>query len=107
MLPKQTQLTNQTLAIQVATPTLSWVRRPPTRCSPSCGNCTLNNVALSVFPSVRDRAASGGDGIRLGLIARVKAVPVTATVVERIKPEGVRSRRYQMAGFDKARVSES
>ena len=40
-------------------------------------------------------------------MSSVMAVPDMATAVERKKPGGVRSRRYQMAGFARARVRDS
>ena len=41
------------------------------------------------------------------MISSVIAVPEMATAVERKKPGGVRSRRYQMAGLARARVRDS
>jgi len=45
--------------------------------------------------------------MRFGLIPKASAVPVMATVVESMKPGGVRSSRYQIAGLERARVRES
>ena len=48
-----------------------------------------------------------GAGTSDGLMPRRRAVPDRATVVLRMKPGAVRSRRYQRVGLQRARVRES
>lgn len=97
--PKATALTNNTLAIQVATPTDSSVKAPSTR------SCPLPALAVALATFENDWMLAGwGEGIKSGLIDRSSPVPVRATVVARMKHGPVRSRRYQMAGLARARV---
>lgn len=107
--PKHTQLTNNTLAIQVATPTLSWLKRIPAISNiPLCSCWYAESVPLArEDPGVLPGAWGDGDGTRSGLMDRSSAVPEREKVAERMKPGAVRSRRYQIAGFARAKVRES
>lgn len=102
ILPKQTQLTKSTLAIHVATATLSRLNMPATS-MPAFFSCCLLSV---VFAPALARAATDGEGAgtRSGFMESRRAVPLRATVELRMKPGEVRSRRYQIAGLARARV---
>lgn len=102
ILPKQTQLTKSTLAIHVATATLSRLNIPATS-MPASFSCCLLSVVLAAALA---RAAADGDGAgtRSGFMESRRAVPLRATVELRMKPGEVRSRRYQIAGLARARV---
>ena len=101
ILPKQTQLTNSTLAIHVATPTDSLLHRPATSSEPWC-SCVFESVLLMMAA-----CEAVGEGTRSGLMPSRSAVPESATVVLRMNPGALLSRRYHSVGFDRARVRES
>lgn len=95
MFPKHTLLQNKTLAIQVATPMLSF-------------------VIIFSEPSLIEAGAApaGGDGIAgggtiSGLIPNNTAVPAMPTTVERTNPGLDRSMRYQSTGLASASVRET
>ena len=97
MFPKQTQLQNKTLAIQVHIAMLSFVgyRDDTTACT-------------ELFP---ERCAFGdgaaGDGTMSGLMPSRATVPPTPTTVENQNPVFDRSIRYHRTGFARASVSET
>lgn len=64
-------------------------------------------LALAIMDPERILPRPAGEGMSSGLMARQSAVPDSATVVEKTKPGGVRSRRYHIAGLESASVSES
>jgi hypothetical protein len=104
MLPKHTQLTNSTLAIQVAIPMVSWLMSP--RTMSSCG--AWKPAVWLESPRRSEEADRGdGEGSRVGLTPRSIPVPPIENRAERMKPGGERSMRNQMAGFARARVNDS
>jgi hypothetical protein len=96
ILPKQTQLQNSTLAIQVATPMLSALTSPELT-----GQGELP-IVIEAF-----EGAAAGAGTILGLIPRRMAVPARPTTDDRRKPALLRSMRYQSTGLTRARVNET
>jgi len=105
--PKQTALTNSTLAIHVATPTVSWPNNPSTSASP-------DGPFTAAVPFPRDAITRPccpcpcpGGGTQAGLMPSNTPVPPIETTVDSRKPGAERSSRYHSAGFASARVSES
>lgn len=97
MFPKQTQLQNRTLAIQVHMPMLSFVGKREDAIS-----------STELFPvtcALGDAAA--GDGTISGLMPSRAKVPPTPTTVESKNPVFDRSIRYHSTGFARASVSET
>jgi hypothetical protein len=96
ILPKHTQLQNNTLAIQVPTPILSCEMR-----------LSIPTPGAVMFASVNFGGCIAGDGTMSGLIPNNTNVPAIPTTVERMKPGFDRSIRYHSTGFTSARVNET
>ena len=96
MLPKQTQLQNRTLAIQVQTPILSCEMKLS---MPTSGAVLLASVALG--------GCVAGDGIMLGLISNSIEVPTIPTTADKMKPGIDLSITYHSTGLTSARVNET
>ena len=96
MFPKQTQLQNNTLAIHVQRPILSFVteRKDPDSCKEAfSGICLSEDIA--------------GAGTMSGLMPSKTIVPATPTVAERKKPVFDLSIRYHRTGLARANVKET
>src|SRR2546423_11946522 len=95
--PKQTQLQNNTLAIHVHMPMLSFAGKRED--GPSC---------TELLPA---RCAGGdgaaGEGTMLGLMPSRARVPPIPTTVDNQNPVFDRSIRYHNTGFARANVSET
>ena len=95
MFPKQTQLQNSTLAIQVPTPIVSFVILPS------------NPTSFDTLPALTLGDGVAGGGTISGLTPSITAVPARPTMVERRKPGFERSIRYHSTGLASASVRET
>lgn len=93
MLPKQTQLQNRTLSIQIPVSIVFWLARPP-------------NVRESETVSFRNDDADGVGTIS-GSTPISTAEPIRPTAAESRKPGLERSIKYHKKGLTRASVSES
>ena len=103
MLPKHTQLQKSTLAIQVPTPMLSELTRPPAR----SGQAAASAPAAAPDARAAGEAVVAGAGTMAGLMPSSTAVPVRPTTAERRKPGFDRSIKYHSTGLTNASVSET
>ena len=110
MLPKQTQLQNNTLAIHVPTPMLSVLSQGciPFSEAPELEWTLEDEGKGEAVAGAKGEAATGaGGGTMAGLILSNTAVPVIPTAADRRSPVFDRSIRYHSTGFARARVSET
>jgi hypothetical protein len=100
MLPKQTQLQNNTLIIQMPVSTVSWLAMPP-RVSSSASTPASGPTELF------RKGAVEGAGIISGFTPSRKRDPVMPTAVDRRKPGMDRSMSHHRRGLASARVADA
>jgi len=101
ILPKHTQLQNNTLAIHAATPTPSECSSVSKVVKPSTALAPPATPAAVTFAWIR---LDVGTGITLGLTKNRTTVPMRPIAALSVKPALVRSSKYQRKGFARASV---
>lgn len=96
MFPKQTQLQNSTLSIQMPVSSVSWLASPP----------RAMGSAYALSDSLR-YVKDEGVGITSGLMPSRTAEPATPTAIDSRKPGFDRSIRYHKNGLTSASVRET
>ena len=99
-MPKQTQLQNSTLTIQIPVSTVL---------GPRSSQTAPGSPVSEALPAHAPPSGDGNDGAGMmsGLMPRRSRLPASPTAAERRRPGFVPSTRYQRKGFARVRAVET